>query len=340
MCGANDGNTPDGSAEFEGAAAALDARAGLTECSAANCADFTGGSYTRNDYACDRSSEYTNFRACMLNSQTIDKNQAENCTGGTANPPYCNGQPAYGTTRLDALMAVIFDFLDADDSLDSKMCDDPSHLYDGTSSSVSCQNYMFTPFRNVRQIVRDDGNPSSNRSLPITSGTDTKLANELTDADGDELGIRIRPLTYSGEGNWDGCTDQNTFRLAQGGFAGASESNLRSNIWPFFRRQQGEGGTPLAWVLGFDDSNNNGGQGGNVINDDALGAFKVELQSDPSIGCRPEFVIIITDGEDTCAGDPNGQNGQTTGSLTTDANRRSAIQAVSNLRTYYSRNPV
>ena len=342
ICGSNDGTTPDGdgSAEFEGAAAALDARANLTECSTTNCRDFSGTGYSRDDYACDRSSEYTDFRACMLNSQTIDKNQAENCTGGTANPPYCQGRPAYGTTRLDALMAVIFDFLDADDSLDNKMCDDPSHLYDGTSSSISCQNYMFTPFRNVRQIVRDDGNPSSNRSLPITSGTDTKLANELTDADGDELGVRIRPLTYSGEGNWDGCTDQNTFRLAQGGFAGASEANLRNNIWPFFRRQQGEGGTPLAWVLGFDDSNNNGNQGGNVINNDALGAFKVELQSDPSVGCRPEFVIIITDGEDTCAGDPNGQSGQTSGSLTTNANRRSAIQAVSNLRTYYSRNPV
>ena len=87
-------------------------------------------------------------------------------------------------------MAVIFDFLDADDSLDSKMCDDPNHLYNGTSNSVSCQNYMFTPFRNVRQIVRDDGSPPSNRNLPITSGADTKLANELTDADGDELGIR------------------------------------------------------------------------------------------------------------------------------------------------------
>lgn len=331
-CGVNDGFSPDGSQEYEGAAAALDSLANLTQCSATYCR-------TNSDPACDTSTEYTNFRNCMLNSQAIDTNKLENCTGGTLNPPYCRGIPTYGTSRLDGLMSVIFDFLDADDSLATKMCDDPNHLYDGTSSSVTCQNYMFTPFRNVRQIVRDDGSPPSNRNLPITNGADTKLANELTDADGEILGLRIRPLTYSGEGNWNGCTDQNTFRLAQGGFAGASQANL-GNIWSFFRRQQGAGGTPLAWVLGFDDSNNNGNQGGNVINNDVLGAFKVELQSDPSIGCRPEFVIIITDGEDTCAGDPNGQNGQTTGILTTDANRRSSIQAVSNLRTYYVRNPV
>lgn len=333
-CGVNDGTSPDGSQEYEGAAAALDSLANLTECSATYCR-------TNSDPACDLSSEYTNFRNCMLNSQLIDTNKLENCTGGTLNPPYCSGQPAYGTSRLDALMSVIFDFLDADDSLATKMCDDPNHLYNGTSSSVTCQNYMFTPFRNVRQIVRDDGSPPANRNLPITNGADTKLANELTDADGDILGLRIRPLTYSGEGNWNGCTAQNTFRLAQGGFAGGSQANL-GNIWSFFRRQQGQGGTPLAWVLGFDDSDNNGTQGGNVINNDVLGAFKVELQSDPSIDCRPEFVIILTDGEDTCAGQPNGPsgNGQTAGSLTTDANRRSSIQAVSNLRTYYARNPV
>ena len=101
------------------------------------------------------------------------------------------------------------------------------------------------------------GNPASNRSLPITGATDTKLANELTDADGDELGIRIRPLSYSGKDHWNGCTDSDTFRLAQGGFAGASEANLR-NIWSFYRRERGDGGTPLAWVLGFDDSDNSG----------------------------------------------------------------------------------
>lgn len=340
-CGVDDGASPNGVQEYEGAAAALDARAGFTECSASSCT-AEDDSDPFNDYACDLSGEYSSFSSCMFNLQAININREENCTGGTeGDPPSCTGQPAYGSTRLDSLLGVIFDFLDADNSLDTKMCDDPNNLFDGSSNSISCQDFMFTPFRNVRQIVRQDGDPSSNRRLPITGESNTRLINELTDEDGDELGIRIRPLTYSGEGNWDGCTDQDTFRLAQGGFAGASEANLR-NVWRFFRREEGDGGTPLAYVLGFDDSNNNGTQGGNVINDDALGAYKVELQSDPSIECRKEFVIIITDGEDTCSGEPGGPsgNGQTSGSITTNANRRSSIQAVSNLRTYYSRNPV
>ncbi len=316
--------------EYSQAAAAMDSLAGFTECASQHCIGGTSP-------GCDNTSGYNGVKSCVQTSQAINTNKAENCK--IPGNPDCDGQPQYGSSRMDILHSVLFDFLDADDSLADKMCDDPNNLYDGTSSSVTCQEYMFTPFRNVRQIVRDAGNPASNRSLPITGAADTKLANELTDDDGDELGIRIRPLSYSGKDNWDGCTDQNTFRLAQGGFAGASESNLR-NIWSFYRRERGDGGTPLAWVLGFDDSDNSGNVGGNVINDDALGAFKVELQSDPSIECRPEFVIIITDGEDTCAGDPNGQSGQTTGGLTTNANRRSSIQAVSNLRTYYSRNPV
>ncbi len=198
VCGNNDGTTPDGSAEFEGAAAALDARANLTECSTSNCRDFSGGTYTRDDYACDRSGEYTNYRACMLNSQAIDINKPENCTGGTANPPYCTGKPAYGSTRLDGLLGVLFDFLDADDSLDAAMCDDPSHFYDGTSDSVTCQNFMFTPYRNVRKFVREDAIPPD--KLPITGPTDTLLENQLTADDWDSLGIEIRPMYVFGTG--------------------------------------------------------------------------------------------------------------------------------------------
>lgn len=340
VCGNNDGvygetiancdNNGVQDNEYSQAAAAMDSLAGFTQCASQYCIGGTSP-------GCDNTTGYNNVKSCVQNSQTININKTENCK--IPGNPDCQGQPRYGSSRMDILNSVLFDFLDADDSLAGKMCDDPGHLYDGTSDPITCQEYMFTPFRNVNQIVRDDQNPSSGRNLPITDGTNTKLINELTDEDGDELGIRIRPLSYSGKGNWDGCTDQNTYRLAQGGFAGASESNLR-NIWSFYRRERGDGGTPLAWVLGFDDNPNSGNSGGNVINDDALGAYKVELQSDPSIECRPEFVIIITDGEDTCAGDPNGQNGQTTGGLTTNANRRSSIQAVSNLRTYYSRNPV
>lgn len=340
VCGNNDGvygetiancdNNGVQDNEYSQAAAAMDSLAGFTQCASQYCIGGTSP-------GCDNTTGYNNVKTCVQTLQAININKTENCK--IPGNPNCQGQPRYGSSRMDILHSVLFDFLDADDSLAGKMCDDPSELFDGQNTSISCQDYMTTPFRNVNQIVRDDGNPSSNRNLPITGAGDTKLVNELTDEDGDELGIRIRPLSYSGKDNWNGCTDQNTFRLAQGGFAGGSESNLR-NIWSFYRRERGEGGTPLAWVLGFDDSNNNGGTGGNVINNDALGAFKVELQSDPSIECRPEFVIIITDGEDSCAGDPNGQSGQTSGGLTTSANRRSSIQAVSNLRTYYSRHAV
>ncbi len=339
ICGNTDGTDPNGSMEYEGAAAAIEARALLTECSASACDDFSGSGYSRDDYACDRADEYTDFRSCMTTSQAIDKNTNENCTAGDST---CMGRPAYGTTRLDMLYGVIFDFLDSDDSLDTKMCDDSGQLFNGTSTSVSCQDYMFTPFRNVRQIVRDDGSPTSNRNLPITGAADTKLASELSTEDGEILGLRLRGLTYSGEGNWSSCTSSGTFRLQSSNppFPNSTTTALQ-NFWSFFRTQQGEGGTPLAWVLGFDDNNSTSGtSGGNVINNDALGAFRTELQTDPSISCRPQFVIIITDGEDTCAGDPNGQSGQTSGSLTTNANRRSSIQAVSNLRTYYARNPV
>ncbi|MEZ4547622.1 MAG: hypothetical protein R3B51_07855 [Thermodesulfobacteriota bacterium] len=322
--------------EYAEAAAAMDAWAGFTQCSSVNC-NASGGT----SRACDTSTEYGNFKDCMKAVQAITVNKTQNCANsGEAN---CSGEPRYGSSRVDMLHSVLFDFLDADDSLADKMCDDPSKLFDGASTSISCKDFMATTFRVVRQIARDDGSPSSNRRLPITGSNNTKLNDELTDDDREELGIGIRPLTYSGVGHWpnsgNGCTSQSTFRLAQGGFAGTSDSHPQG-IWDFYRRELAFGGTPLAWVLGLDDRNNGGNQGGNVINDDVLGAFKVELQTDPSIECRPEFVIVITDGEDTCAGDPNGQNGQTSGSLTTNANRRSSIQAVSNVRTFYSRNPV
>ncbi len=322
--------------EYAEAAAAMDAWAGFTQCSSVNC-NASGGT----SRACDTSTEYGNFKDCMKAVQAITVNKTQNCANsGEAN---CSGEPRYGSSRVDMLHSVLFDFLDADDSLADKMCDDPSKLFDGASTSISCKDFMATPFRDVRQIARDDGSPSSNRRLPITGSNNTKLNDELTDDDREELGIRIRPLTYSGVGHWpnsgNGCTSQSTFRLAQGGFAGTSDSHPQG-IWDFYRRELAFGGTPLAWVLGLDDRNNSGNQGGNVINDDVLGAFKVELQTDPSIECRREFVIVITDGEDTCAGDPNGQSGQTSGSLTTNANRRSSIQAVSNVRTFYSRNPV
>ena len=74
-------------------------------------------------------------------------------------------------------------------------------------------------------------------------------------------------LPYSGQGNWKRCTSIRYIQAGSGSeFAGSSETNLEI-VWSFYRRQQGNGGTPLAWVLGFDDSNNSGNQSGNVIDD-------------------------------------------------------------------------
>lgn len=337
--------------EVSGAAAAIEAGAGLTECSKPdNCSDFSTDPF--NDPTCDLGSEYTAFRACMLDRELININTAENCTASGEDAmgnevllnENCQGQPAYGSSRLDVTLSVIFDLLDADDSINDTLCTDDGNsdndmLFDGTSP-ISCGDYMNTPFRNVRQIVRDDGSPASKRSLPVSGSGNNKLINYLTneDAGEDGLNIRLRPLTYSGEGHFASCTANSTFQVPQGGFAGGSDTAFK-NVWRFFRRLEPGGGTPLALALGFDDNNGNGGGGGNVINDDALGVFRVELQTDQAVECRPEFIIVLTDGEDTCSGECGVSNNSCSGSLTTNANRRSVIQAASNARTYYARNP-
>jgi Tfp pilus tip-associated adhesin PilY1 len=240
---------------------------------------------------------------------------------------------------MDMALNVLFQFFDRDGSLAALECTDSEKLWDGASSVISCKDYMNTPFRDVRRIVTDSGGTASDRLLPLAGGgstQDRKLANQLTDADADLLGARVRSMTYSGAGRWAGCTATNTFRLDQGGFAGGSNLDLQRH-WSFFRGERAEGGTPLAYILGLDDNS----ASNSTIGNDALNAFRVELQSDPSIECRTEFAIVITDGEDTCAGDGQGAtSGQTSGSATTNANRRSSIQAVSNLRTHYVRNPV
>jgi len=340
---------PDGVDEIEGAAAAIEAQAGLTQCSSLFCSDFTDDPLE--DPSCNLESEYVNFRNCMLDRQEININTAENCTAeddmGDLINPLCEGQPAYGSSRLDVTLSVIFDLLDADDSINESLCVDDGNsdganptntLFDGSSTIISCGDYMNTPFRNVRQIVRDFGDPTSRKSLPISGEGDNTLINYLTTNDAEELNIRLRPLTYSGESNWSGCTSNRTFQVPQGGFSGGSDTAFK-NAWRFFRRLAPEGGTPLALVLGFDDNNGNGGGGGNVINDDALGVFRVELQTDQAIECRPEFIIILTDGEDTCSGDCDASSSSCSGSFTTNANRRSVVQAASNARTYYTRNP-
>jgi Tfp pilus tip-associated adhesin PilY1 len=338
ICGNNNGTLTETISDCTGneraeAAAAMDAWAGFAQCASVHC----NASGTGNTRACDTSTEYNNFKSCVQTVQAITKNKTQNCSNsGMEN---CTGAPQFGSSRVDMLHSVLFDFLDADDSLAEKMCDDPSMLFNGVSGSITCRDYMYTPFRNVRRIAREE-TTGSPRLLPITNGTDTKLIDELTIDDAEELGVRLRALQYSGAGRWSSCTSSSTFRLLDKPFSEPGK-NIR-NTWDFFRKERASGGTPLAWVLGFDDNSGSTTSGGNTIINDAIFAFNNELKTDPAISCRPQFVIVITDGEDTCAGQTSGPSGsgQTSGSLTTNANRRSSIQAVSNLRTHYSRNVI
>ncbi len=308
--------------EWQKAAAALDAYALKLahddepstfplDCASQYCA---GGS----EAYCD-TTEYNDFKTCMQSNRI--QPTSTSCTNGE---DCSHGE--YGSTRMDGALAAFFDLLDADDSLGDVLCDDPSMMFDGSNNSITCLDYMYTPFRDVRQIVKGTGTSSK---LPITARQDKPLLDVLNDDDADILGFRFRPMTYGGRNSGGGC---NSASIPQGGFAGSSKADL-DNVWKFFRDIQPFGGTPLANTLGFDDNNSPN----STIGKDALSAFRVELQTDPAISCRPEFAIVITDGQDTCSGEsPTYNTGRTTG----NSNRRSTIQAVSNLRTYYTRNPV
>jgi hypothetical protein len=309
------------------AAAAIEAAAGLTQCMGASNCKVSGSGDT--NPACDTSGDYSRFKTCMQLStaQAITANKVPACTGGT---PNCKGVPQFGSARLDMALDVFFNILDADNSLAKMTCSDPGKLFDGVNTNIDCKNYMETPFRDVSAHVKGTG---SGFKLPTTP--QEALIDELSDNDANVLNLRLRPMTYSGA-NWNNsCTAGNIFQLPQGGFAGASKSAL-DNVWKFYRASEAKGGTPLAYSLGFDDNN----ASNSTIPNDALGAYRVELQTDPSIGCRPEFVIVITDGEDTCSGQCGATSGSCSGSVTTNANRRSSVQAISNLRTYYAKNPV
>jgi len=325
LCGGSAPSACNTNAERINASAAIEAAGNLSQCMGATNCKLSGD----NNPACDTTNDYNRFKNCMLALQSIGPNKDDACVGGT---PNCSGVPRFGSSRLDIALDVFFSFLDSDNSLNSKFCDDEGSLFTGAAnSSISCQDYMETPFRDVTAKVRGTG---TGFRLPITNATDTPLIDELTDEDADILGIRFRPMAYSGPG-WAGCTAGNTFQLPQGGFAGASKADLE-NVWKFYRNQTANGGTPLAYVLGLDDNS----ASNSTIPNDALGAYRVELQTDPSIGCRPEFVIVITDGEDTCSGQCSVTSGSCNGGATTNANRRSSVQAVSNLRTHYTRNQV
>lgn len=274
---------------------------------------------------CNSQTEWNAFETCMEdNTEEITVNRIENCVGGD---PNCNGAPGNGSSRLDVALSVFLDVLDADNSLiNDALCNDTSGQFDGTSP-ISCQDYLFTPFRFVENIIL-----GSNLPAP----TNDTLINQITDNDANELGVRFLPMSYSGRGNNAGCTGQNTFQLDPGGFQGGTGADLQ-RVWEFYRNQRAQGGTPLASILGFDDRLP--GQGGNVINNDVLTAFNSDMPTDPALDCRPQFTIVITDGDDSCSGDCAEDNASCQGvsAASNNSNRRSSIKAVNNLRTFFSR---
>ena len=260
--------------------------------------------------------------------------------------------------RIDIALSVLFDFFDADNSLENSYCTD-----DGSTSPISCKDYLYTPLRNVESIITGDS------ELPIENAPDF-LANQLTDNDADILGVRFQPMFYSGEGNGEACQaklppgqqsgglgntntvtvieSQSAYGMAPDGFKGGSGTDLQ-DVWEFYRSENPGEGTPLALVLGFDDEinesatdNDNATGNYHLVKNDALLAFHKDMPSDPALNCRPQFTILITDGTDSCSGDCDRRASSCNGNsgASNNSNKRSSIKAVNNLRTYFSRNAV
>src|SRR3990170_836435 len=257
----------------------------------------------------------------------------------------------FGSTRMDMTQAAIFDLLDANDSLAGKMCDDPNRLFDDMNTSIKCSDFMFTPFRDVGVIAKGTGGGV----LPLTGLDDTALINELTLEDTNILGIRPNIMTYGGENptgsgasSITSCTDGADVDTDQGGFAGGSLEHI-TKVWRGVRGRKASGRSPMALALGFDDSKRSN-DAPPKVKEDALNIYDIALKTDIGISCRAEFIILITDGGDTCSGDcavlsgscacPPGNTTACLPAVTGNANRRSSIQASSNARTFYARNPV
>src|SRR3972149_3402656 len=100
------------------------------------------------DKSCDISTEYTNYQSCM-NSLRIQPTSTI-CANGVL----CS-KGIFGSTRMDMTQAAIFDLLDAADSLAEKMCQDKGGIFSGTvDAPISCQDFMYTPFRDVGAIAK------------------------------------------------------------------------------------------------------------------------------------------------------------------------------------------
>jgi hypothetical protein len=301
----------------------------LLNCGASNCA------LTENaDKSCASTTEFNNFQTCMQSNRI--QPTATTCTNGKN----CS-QGKWGSSRLDAVISSFFDLLDADEtdgnSMSDYMCTDPNRLFDGVNSTINCRDWLNTPFRNVGPMTS-----TQSGAIPTTSGS-KKVVDLININDQKALGLRIRPITYGGSGasmsGNSSCTGNSLIRGPQGGFAGGSQLNI-DNVWKFFRDIKPDGRSMLAGAIGFDDNYRTN----STYGDDALRDFELQLKTGKeSSSCSANFALIITDGQDNCSGDGAVLPGSAEGSsnfppVTGNANRRSAIQAVSNLRTHFVRN--
>jgi len=343
------------------AAYAMEVAAGFTQCSNnapinnsrnecissdANCSNMDINECSP---ACQTFMDTSAFRACMRQDQSIFPQFTDtNCNGES-----CSGRPRDGSSRIDGALNVIFNFLDADNSFD----DIEQHSCNLDGELVSCDEFINAPYHDPSDFVRGiDTLPSS---------TSETLFDAFSQDDADILDFRFLPMNYVGRNfesdiDVEACInssgtisyDEDFFRSGHKldpndpgedglGFQGGNKESI-DRMWRFYNDREGSGGTPLALILGFDDESGAGG----IIESDVLAAYRQDMDTDPGVACRPQFNIVITDGSDTCSGDCSVLSGnantpqQCTGRLSSNANRRSTIQAVSNLRTHFSRNPV
>lgn len=275
--------------------------------------------------------ELARFAACM---DTQRKQPfVKTCSTGTTDGPYCS--PAKnGSTRSDAMMTVVAQVLDRDSSVKTTTCSDTPKLFNGVDSTISCFNYMNTPFRDLGDIP----DPTGGSDLPTTAGGDT-IESFFTTNDEDLAPFRLGSANFSEQVGT--CESNSNYNSDQGGLAGMSTQQFDNTLGEF-TSQVPTGRTALANAIGFDDSD----ESSSTISDDILGIYRVALQTDNLSKCRAHFSILITDGEDNCSGDcsSNAAFGADGGSCdaslppqTGNSNRRSMLQAASNSRTFFGR---
>jgi len=238
----------------------------------------------------------------------------------TVPSPWNREENALDSKWVDLALSALFDILDADNSLDNITCYDPNKLFDGINRYISCRDFLYTPHRDVEPIV------AGRENLPIPGSPDL-LANQLTDNDANIIGANLLPMNFI-DASRDTChTIQNIYEMEDDGFKGGTATSLQ-RVWDYYKTIFADGWTPLGYILGYDNALPE--DPNNVIINDALYAFEEELKTDPAVDCRPQFVILITDGADTCT---RGLDGTIVGY----PSQRASIKAVNNLRTFYSR---